>query len=75
MAKFIVDMPDGWSMEDPCFKCPFEQEYCTFPDNHCCLPKYAKEAVEVEVVKTGDGYYSHAITGRKKILYAVKEAK
>ena len=78
MPKYLIDMPEHWGSGN-CPHCQIQK--CqhwrigrVIVKKDCPLAN-AKEAVEVIVIRSGDGYYSHAITGRKETLYKVEEAK
>ena len=73
--KFIIDMPASWKPA----MCPDCHIQYSGVNGICglavCPLANAKEVTAVEVIKSGEGYYSHAITGRKETLYAIKETK
>lgn len=54
MAKWIIEMPEGWDCENPCPNCPnnyrIEGQFiyaCEVEDNATCPLANAKKAVEV----------------------------
>lgn len=80
MAKYIIEMPEGWDIEDPCFCCPIKPCRDITDDlNPNCPLANAKKAVEITTdhMETYEGKDTgeQTINGKPVKLFAVEEEK